>query len=106
MGWFVGISTRTPTTSISFTATPSSPAPHVSVLPCRARGTPLSTYTPRPGSRTPAGGHPSRARALDSGPGGVLPHRPWLGVWQLLAAQPGLGERRLDPGPVTPPPQR
>src|SRR5215472_5774156 len=49
MGWFVGISTRTPTTSISFTATPSSPAPHVSVLPFSTRGTPLPTYTP--GSR-------------------------------------------------------
>ena len=27
MGWFVGISTRTPTTSIFLTAAPSSPAP-------------------------------------------------------------------------------
>src|SRR5262252_7504984 len=39
MGWFVGISTRTPTTSISFTASPSSPAPHTlavrAALPCQ-----------------------------------------------------------------------
>src|SRR6266568_4394932 len=127
MGWFVGISTRTPTTSISFTATPSSPAPHVSVVPCRAHGTPLSTYTPCPRTRTPAwagtrdrrsqprGGRRlagSRARVLDARPRLAVPDpvpaagpRPWRGH-AILTARPGreagLAQRGLDQDAVQP----
>src|SRR5215470_9597845 len=123
MGWFVGISTRTPTTSISFTATPSSPEPHVSVVPCSARGTPLSTYTPSRRTRTPARagsrvvqaalqavfGDNSRGRILDAWPQAVTGRT--AGTWHRevvmrRAGQASFGQRGVNKHAVQPQQQR
>src|SRR5215472_9921126 len=87
MGWFVGISTRTPTTSISFTATPSSTGPHVSVVPCACGQHSLVNVHPLPPypdtcsgrfwlSRRAICSGVSRALVLDTGPWHAVPRGP------------------------------
>src|SRR5215472_6025647 len=92
MGWFVGISTRTPTTSIFLTAAPSWPLSGT-VLPEACEGIPLSKYT-RPGS-----GH---ARALWSAAGTPALRPGETGVRQGHLDQGGLPLHRSPQHPQMP----
>src|SRR5215472_17110448 len=115
MGWFVGISTRTPTTSISFTATPSSTGPHVSVVPHPCGQHSLVNVHPLPPYPDTCSGPllalpgairsgVSRARVLDTGPWhAVLRGRPvpppglvTVAVIVERATEAGLGKRGVN----------
>src|ERR1700727_1092572 len=85
MGWFVGISTRTPTTSIFLTAAPSSYAPDA--LPHAALRWAL------PSQRTPV---PAES-AVAAGPGGLA-----AGGGIRLPARPGHAPDLAAAGPANP----
>src|SRR3984957_3281515 len=86
MGWFVGISTRTPTTSIFLTAAPSSYAPDA--LPHAG-----ALRWALPSQRTPV---PAES-AVAAGPGG-----PAAGGGNQLPARPGHAPDLAAAGPAKP----
>src|SRR5258707_1355193 len=105
MGWFVGISTRTPTTSICLTAAPSSRAPDA--LPhfwTLLKGTPFvnvhplsrrSRRGPMASARKPGRKSGSPAMSCAGPPESAVPvHGPALG--RVVSGEPGLGQGGLD----------
>src|SRR5258708_27151256 len=105
MGWFVGISTRTPTTSICLTAAPSSRAPDA--LPhfwTLLKGTPFvnvhplsrrSRRGPMASARKPGRKSGSPAMSCAGPPESAVPvHGPALG--RVVSGEPGLRQGGLD----------
>src|SRR3979409_2009724 len=103
MGWFVGISTRTPTTSICLTAAPSSHAPDA--LPhfwTLLKGTPFVNVHPLSGRsrRAPPASRPAPERR-PAGPQAAAsrttpPESAGAGIGNAVPLEPGLGQGGLD----------
>src|SRR5260370_25452994 len=113
MGWFVGISTRTPTTSICLTAAPSSHAPDA--LPhfwTLLKGTPFVKVHPLSGRsrRAPTASRPGTGRRAAARRAAASRTDPpesagaWIG--KAVPREPGLGQGGLDQRAVQPQRQR